>query len=292
LLSLARRFSYPSPIFEGYVPSANGVFPVCAIIKYLIAEFIFKAKPLVSIDDIIDRVKGNQITGREPLSSYRNLKHTGVRVPKSSDEYRQIRELIRFFSQFSFLKWDAPTLILDVTSTSDAQEIAVLMTPELRSHHADPVREILALGGAIDPSSIPATTPGSELNAYDREFTEGSKQRVVHLRVERSTKLREFYFVNTKHPHVCNMCEMNTVKKYPWTTKLIELHHLLPLSSPVRVEEKSTSLKDLVGLCPSCHRATHRYYSHWLKQQNQKDFDSKEQAHEVYKLATEEFELR
>lgn len=69
---------------------------------------------------------------------------------------------------------------------------------------------------------------------------------------------------------------------YPWTDHVIELHHLLPLASPVRVESTGTSLNDLVGICPSCHRATHKYYSLWFRQNNVRDFRSYEEAYQVY----------
>jgi hypothetical protein len=44
-------------------------------------------------------------------------------------------------------------------------------------------------------------------------------------------------------------------------------------------------LKDLVGLCPSCHRATHKYYSKWFAEKKMKDFESYEQALNVYNSA-------
>lgn len=100
-----------------------------------------------------------------------------------------------------------------------------------------------------------------EMNPFDVEFSEGSKLRISHIRTERSSKLREFYFQHTDNPNHCDMCKMDTQRRYPWAERVLELHHLLPLSSPIRVEKNSSSLKDIVGLCPSCHRATHKYYS-------------------------------
>ena len=78
------------------------------------------------------------------------------------------------------------------------------------------------------------------------------------------------------------MCYVDTAIRYPWADHVIELHHLLPLASPVRVGNQTTSLKDLVGLCPSCHRATHKFYSKWFKENKVKDFASHEQAINVY----------
>lgn len=289
LLHIATRFSYPSPVFEGYAPSGNPVYPICAIVKFLVAEFLTSAKPLVSIDEIIDRVKGNGVAGDEPLVKFTALPKTGVKLSESNDEFRQIRELVIFISQFSFLKWQNPNLILDVGTHEAAKNVAALMAPAKLAHDPAPGTELLNLGGNVHSASLPELVGASEMSVFDHEFVEGNKQRVTHLRAERSGKLRQFYFKHQKHPHVCRMCTMVTTKHYPWAERLVELHHLLPLSSPVRVDTQSTSLKDLVGLCPTCHRATHKFYSTWLKSMGQKDFGSKAEAHSVFEQATKDF---
>lgn len=35
-------------------------------------------------------------------------------------------------------------------------------------------------------------------------------------------------------------------------------------------------------ICPTCHRAIHRYYDDYLKINRKSDFDNKEEAHEIY----------
>lgn len=47
-------------------------------------------------------------------------------------------------------------------------------------------------------------------------------------------------------------------------------------------------LDDMVGLCPSCHKAIHDYYRKWLKANNQDDFRSKQEAMSVYLEAVRE----
>ena len=69
---------------------------------------------------------------------------------------------------------------------------------------------------------------------------------------------------------------------------MIDLHHLLPLSSVIKITNEGTTLEDLVGLCPSCHRAIHTYYRRWLKANNLEDFRSKKEAMEVYLEAVKE----
>lgn len=91
------------------------------------------------------------------------------------------------------------------------------------------------------------------------------------------------------HPEpICDACKNNIKCKYPWTDYMLDLHHLLPLSSVVRTLESGTALTDMVGLCPSCHRAIHLYYSKWLKANSLEDFRSKKEAMEVYLDAIKE----
>lgn len=287
LIHVVRHFYYPSPVFEDYLPQGPQVFVMCAIVKLLVSNFVEHTRPSVSIDEIVSRLKGNNVDGMEPLARYGQLSTTNAKNPSGSDELRQIREMLRFLSQLSFLKWDNPNLYLDVASKDAAIEIATVFTPSVLIRHPDPAQELLQLGGAAHTGVMPEAVESETLSPNDREFTEGNRVRVVHLRIERSSKLKELYFNHASKPHECDMCEMDTQKRYPWANRLVELHHLLPLSSPVRVESKSTSLRDIVGLCPSCHRATHKFYSGWLRETNQKDFGSYAEAKNVYDLARE-----
>ena len=84
------------------------------------------------------------------------------------------------------------------------------------------------------------------------------------------------------------MCHMDVSEKYPWTEYMLDIHHLLPLSSSVAITTRGTSLSDIVGICPSCHRSVHIYYSKWLKKNGQDDFSSRIEAMEVYLAAVKE----
>lgn len=285
LIHIARRFYYPSPVFEDYDITKPQVFPLCAIIKLLVSRFLTKARPLVSLEDVVDLLTSHRVDGSEPLSSYSELQSSGKRIRDGEDELRQIRELLRFISQLTFLKWDNPNLLLDVSSPDEAVFIASIFEPIKQPRHTDPARELLNLGASPEQGLGPAAHQVPGLNLFDQEFSEGSKVRTTHLRIERSSRLKELYFSHYDDPHLCNMCRMDTLSRYPWANRLVELHHLLPLSSPVRVETDSTSLKDIVGLCPSCHRATHKFYSKWLKDSGLKDFRDYDEARTVYGLA-------
>jgi hypothetical protein len=289
LLHIAKNFSYPSPVFEDYEVSGEQVWPFCAVIKLLISNFIFKDKPIISIDQIIDELQGNSINGTETLGVYKEISSSGYKIQPDDDAYRQIRELIRFISQFSFLKWDNPHLILDVASKDEALKIATAFEPVRLARMHDRSTELLQRGSVSGELFSIIQPIESTLNFFDIDFTEGSRAKALHLRIERSSKLREMYFARAMNPSVCNMCTRDTLDHYPWTDRIIEVHHLLPLSSPVKVEKQSTSLKDVVGLCPTCHRATHKFYSNWLKDKCLADFKTHTEAKETYNLAKSYF---
>jgi hypothetical protein len=281
----ATHFYYPSPVFDGYNSTDPQTFPVIAIIKFLLSEYLVKGKNNITVDEVGSYLIANDITGLESLNFYSTLK------PKSfNGDMRQVRELIRFVSQFSFLKWNNPNLYLDVTNKEEIFQIEKLLTPQVNSRHVNASAEVLNLGSNFQGTALGDFTI-NQINVIDTEFTEGSKIRVTHLRTERSAKLKEFYFSNTSTAHICDMCFMDTKKRYPWAERIIEIHHLLPLSSPVRVDAGKTSIKDIVGVCPSCHSATHKFYSKWLKTIGLKDFQNYEEARYVYNKAKQEISI-
>ena len=100
LTHFAVNFYYPSPIFQGYNTSEEKKFPVIAIIKFLISEFLTKNKDSISIQEIIEYLIANQVTGFEDIGYYGRLsRRNGFNY--SPEATRQLRELIRFISQFS-----------------------------------------------------------------------------------------------------------------------------------------------------------------------------------------------
>ncbi len=282
LITLSKRFYYSSPVFDDYKPNQSQIFPICALVKFLTSRYIYKNEFFVSIEDIIKFVKGNDLTGFETVEQCSKFKSTGMIIAAGNDELRQIREMIRFISQLSFLKWNNPFLFLDVKSNVEALAVANLFEPVLIARKADPTHEILQLGRAFENTPMIAAIELQDLNPFDIEFSEGSKLRISHMRTERSGKLRELFYQHVSNPNFCDMCNLDTLKRYPWADRILELHHLLPLSSPIRVEKNSSSLKDIVGLCPSCHRATHKYYTKWFKSNGVKDFRDYNESKTVY----------
>ena len=281
--SFIRRFYYPAPIFEGYAHNGPQHFPGCAILKFLLARLKNGQKPTVTVDEIIGFIVANNRTGEETVESYTGLK--AQKYIPANEEIRQVRELVRFVSQISFLKWVEPHLYLDVdaTNSTSIRDIEKIAEPEKHERNPDASRELLAIGrtggfGLIPLIPVPADND-------DLLFSEGKPKRVTHLRYERSARLRDLYFKAGKPPFLCDMCRLDATKRYPWTANLLEVHHLLPLASPLRIEKRSTSLSELVGICPNCHKATHLFYQRWLDGKKQDDFVSYQEARAVYAAA-------
>jgi hypothetical protein len=275
----ARRFYFPSPVFENYNTEEPQVFPVSAILKYILAKYKAKNENSVSVDEVGAFLIGNNVTGLEDFDFYNTLQ------PKTiTYDIRQIRELLKFISQFSFLKWENPYLYFEMQNKTEMEDIIKKLMPIVTTRKESPGLEILSMGSGVFATDFGDYTI-QQMASLDTEFSEGNKFRVTHIRTERSVKLKEFYFKFTNHPEICNMCGLNTHAKYPWAQYIIEIHHLLPLSSPVRVEDNITSIHDIAGICPTCHRAVHKYYISWFSNNGKLDFDSKEEAVAVYKEA-------
>jgi len=283
------RFYLPSPAFQDYTPSENRIFPLCAVLKYLLSNFLEYGEAEINLSQVFSLIVGNECSGDESLEDYKILRPTSRLA--IGDEGRQVREMLIFASQMSWLKWYGGSLKVDIIP-GDLQSIEDLrgIIEPLKNHRsATQQQEIIALGKVADEIIKPVSLTTREI-PEDIIFTEGRRVRVTHLRTERSPQLRRLFFSRNPLP-VCNMCSCDTRYRYPWTDNLLEIHHLLPLSSAITVTGEGTSLEDVVGLCPNCHRSVHVYYKQWFAHNSVNDFLSKEEAKEVYDLAKETIQL-
>lgn len=282
------RFYFPSPAFQGYNTDSMPVFPLCAVLKYLLSHFLENGNASLGIDDIFSLIIGNQCYGTEPLDHYLNLRRTNC---SPGNGKRQVREMLIFASQASWLKWYGGRLHIDVLpgDLQNIEDLKSIIEPEIRERNSNPEHEILYLGRVSDEIVKPISLTTREI-PEDILFTEGRRRRVTHLRTERSPQLRRFFF-SRRATTMCDMCTCDTSYRYPWTDNLLEIHHLLPLSSAIAVTGVGTSLDDVVGLCPNCHRSVHVYYKRWFERNLTDDFESKEEAREVYQAAKEEVQL-
>jgi hypothetical protein len=272
-----KRFAYPSPCFQGYDPQATRIFPFAAIVKFLISRAGLGA---VTIDDLASYLIGNEVTGNERVDFYKRLRPSGLIL--AGDEARQLRELTIFLSQAPFLSWNRPYLHIDTGGLPEDWESSLFAyaTPEPRRRLLGEGEEILN-SGRVHGIVLPEL-PTSEQYPEQRAFLEGHRRRATHFIIERSANVRQMYLRSATNPATCDMCRLDTIVAYPWTKALIEVHHLLPLGSLLRFEQRHTSLTDLVGVCPTCHRATHQFYKTWLTDMGQEDFRSDQEAKAVY----------
>lgn len=296
LLTLAKRTFYPSPAFEGFDASLQRVYPMLAIIKLLLTGR-FDVNGL-SARDVCSVLAGNNATGLEGLGFYSSVGETS-RAPEG-DELRQINEMMKVMSQISFLFWQQGHLFIDPSFSEDSKaDLYQLLSPDkiVQDLPVEPDAAILVLG-SLDSSTVPLAEAVESLflNPDDENyqpgttqelqtFQEGKRRLINHYRIERNRKLREQFLSSSAEPDRCDMCRRTSHIQYPWLNSLIEVHHKLPLASTVRVQGNSTLLNDLVGLCPSCHKAVHQYYRNFLRDEGKSDFTSKEEANEVYERA-------
>jgi hypothetical protein len=142
---LIPRFYYPSPAFDDYNHRAKQIFPICALIKYLIAKQQQTGNGFVSLEDVFLFLIGNECTGLEPLEFYCQIGKTNYR--STSDQKREMREMLIFYSQCSFFKWTGNIFYLDIEplDRETLKRIEALALPIQASRASDRDAEIISL---------------------------------------------------------------------------------------------------------------------------------------------------
>lgn len=287
---LIPRFYIPSPTSTAYDPDGPRCYPFCALIRYLLAQTIVGGGAFITVEDMLTKLVANDCVGNESLDYYRELSATAYRPV--ADEERQVRELARFLGQFTPLKWINPALFLDVGSAAEARrELLDVATPVESPREGEAWKEILALGSMDGWEAAPLTAASADGSDDEEIVIEGTRRSVIHRRVERSARIRRLYFETVSPPYYCDMCGANLAVRYPWTENILQVHHVLPLSSTLYAEERRTLIRDVVGVCPNCHTATHNFYGVWLRERSQNDFGSKDEARDVYQEAKGRLDL-
>lgn len=274
------RFTLPFPAFDDYNPNISPLFPFVAILKFVLSH----PNEGASLDDVFSYVIGNGCTGLEDLSFYVTLPKTD-RKP-IGDEARQVREMMVFMGQTSYLKWFNRRLLPDAL---EVRPILRAVTPvKIGARKSLGVEEFLAktsVGSDLILHRHDIEIPGRDVPVT--EFEEGRRIFRTHGRIERSPLVRRAYF--RAHPElVCDTCRMNVHAVYPWAGNLLGLHHVLPLSASINVNGTTTLLDDMVPLCPSCHKGIHAFYRTRFDEWGIRDFGSKKMAHDVYAMAKEQ----
>ena len=264
-INYMKRFRYPFPAFDNFSATSIIVYPFIAILKYLIAQSEMSVEfPKISPDEVLTYLVANDCTGLESIDYYKTLSPKRY-VRQGGDDERQVREMMAFFSQLSFLKDHKSNLYLDVDNQNKEEIKINYLNPIINIPKNDKTEDFYSIT-RLEESRI--TIPTFTLiptHLLGIEIQEGDRKRTEHFKIERSPLLRRYYKEAYPQP-ICCACHQNMAKVYNWTDYMLDIHHLLPLSSSIRLTKNgSTSIEDLVGLCPSCHSAIHLYYNKWLK---------------------------
>ena len=294
---LERRFRYPFPAFKNYSVEQELVFPFIAVSKLLISRAIKNSSDsaLVSVDDVAGCLIANNVTGFEDLSFYLSLKK-GPSDFLTDSERRQIRELIRVLglkNSFSFNTRCGLSLSNRGRDSRPLEKQFDELIPRVTTLDVpNKLIDFLTIASADNASPTGQNTLNAngeaefDANAY---YQEGARHTRWSNQIERDPRVRSRYI--ELHPEaICEACHVNQQKQYPWTSYLLQIHHLFPLKSYGKKAISITDANDVVGLCPSCHAAIHEYYSRYLTDNSKNDFSSKEEALEVYKRAVKEME--
>jgi len=101
-----------------------------------------------------------------------------------------------------------------------------------------------------------------ELIGYEENEEQSSDGAVEGKLIEtlshkRERNPRNRYLCLMHHGSTCYICKKIPHEKYKGIDELIEVHHIRPLSDLTN-PKKYNPIKDLIPLCPDCHRAIHK----------------------------------
>lgn len=285
---LARAFAVPSPAFQHYDNTQLPRWPLLFSLKMLLAHAATGLATPLSSEDIIAAFDHKNATGEEDLAYFSALLSDLGRIlsfPAARD-FRQSRESLSVLSQISYLSLSEGRFLVGL-SPDVARDLFLAMKPVGGVRLASPSAELMRLADAFDSSSEVAFSPPEIESDLAVFFPEGARKFRTHLYLERNRNIRRLFFNRTPRA-ACDVCSVNTQETYK-LDGLLDLHHLLPLSSGSRVDGQGTMLNDLVPVCPTCHRAVHKFYSAWLRGNTQQDFNGIEEARSVYTAAKNSF---
>ena len=278
---LAQSTSSPSPALSTWNHAADLRYPLLFVLRFLLAR---ATQGIVdtTISQLVSAYNTSGFVGDESEIDFLAILDPG-NVPKS--RARQANESIKVLAQLSYLTATTDSITVSLAK-SDAHDLFCDLKPIKGTPVKDRAMEIKRRA-ELFPSvcaelsfDYPASIV-SDVGEAGFVFAEGARVRRTHLTIERNQMIRKRYF--EENPSLdCDLCGMDTRDHYPWTSGLLEVHHLLPLCSGARTSNNGTVLEDLVANCPTCHRAVHRYYDRWLGDRSQLDFADAGEARGAY----------
>jgi hypothetical protein len=282
---LASAFTEPSPSLRDWRPDAEFRYPLLFSLKYLLTKVAINQSQISSLNEIIGAYRMSGFDGSEDDGEFVSLIKADV-----SDYENAGRESLRVISQISYLHIRGGQIIVSLNQ-ADAHAIFQDLSAVEGVRARDREGEIRRLADLFrdGSTSISFDYPNTIVEeVVESGFREGNKVKRTHVTIERNTRLRKEFFA-VRPTAICDVCQLDTARTYHWTERIIDLHHLLPLSSGTRVEARGTTFDDLVPVCPNCHRAIHRFYDIWLDRNNKKDFKDTGEARAVYQEMKTQF---
>ena len=292
---LARATTQPSPALSRWDHTARLRYPLLFALRFILARAT-QGHPVTDIAEIVNGYIQSDFRGDEKQEDFIPILGIGTERERRTDGIRQSSESIKVLAQLSYLT-ATPREVTVSLVPSDAADLFDDLSPVLGQPLADGAEEInrraeLFLSARSD-ADVETDYPHTALDpvgeaGFDRAFNEGRRVRHTHVSIERNRIIRDMFFKQNPE-HSCDFCGMETRLTYPWTDRLLEIHHLLPLCSGARTTKDGTLLEDLVANCPSCHRAVHRYYDNYLTSKERIDFDDANEARSVYERAKNKY---
>lgn len=278
---LAMAFTDPHPSFREWKPSATPRFPLLFTLKFLLARANMGA-PVVSYGEIVQAYAQSGFSGDEGQTEFIELANQ-VWLGAAP---RQARESIKTISQITYLS-ATKTAVTVSLEPGDALDIFHSLEALQGNQAGDSESEINRRSNFFE-----SAVSGLELEysktvldqVVEAGFNEGTRVERTHIRLERNAAVRRAFF-KANPTTECDVCGRDTHSEYPWADRVLDIHHVLPLCSGIRSSAEGTVLSDLVAICPTCHRAVHRFYSVWMKDQGRKDFSDGGEARGVYEVA-------
>ena len=158
ILHIAKAFYLPGPVFglDKHRPDGPRVFPLCTIMRLLLAKASLGIDS-ISPADVRDYLLGAHFLGNEDWEHYTAMKKETRKWERESQE-RQIREMMIFAAQTTFLKWESESrcLQLDLPRGNGERELRSIfaeISPIEGVRHKNVVEEILNMGEWRNPES-------------------------------------------------------------------------------------------------------------------------------------------
>lgn len=274
----AQAFTDPAPSFQEWTPSSSPRFPLLFTLKFLLARSVI-GEPIVPIREIVGAYDKSRFEGDEDQSAYVAL----AKKQWSSGDHRQARESIQVIGQLSYLSASSSEVIVTLDD-EDALDLFESLQAIRGAQKGDSEQEIMRVAGLFESAVAELDIEFAKTvldETVEAGFSEGTRVEKTHIVLERNTAVRKAFF-DENPTTTCDFCDRDTNSEFPWSDRVLDIHHVLPLCSGTRSDKGGTVLGDLVAVCPTCHRAVHRFYAQWLKAKGRKDFTDAAEARAVY----------